>query len=101
MSPAIHARAEIRDAIKDRIGPVQAAADLIGVHVTNLYAFLRGSRLEPETAGKLRALLPSVADSTWADAFAPTPSEATVGHDAAHMEGANVAPPAVNDAEAA
>jgi hypothetical protein len=52
---------------------------------------------ETETA---RVLLAS-AKSWDSDVWGGCDHAATVGHDAAHMEGANVAPPAVNDAEAA
>ncbi len=64
------ARDRIREAIKDA-GGVYAVAAISGVHFTRIYAFLRGSGMEPGNASRLRAALPEVAADTWADVFAP------------------------------
>lgn len=73
MSTARQARQEIGDIIKAKPGGVYAVGTASGVHYTRIYAFLRGSAMEPENAGRLRAVLPEVRDALWADAFAPTP----------------------------
>jgi plasmid maintenance system antidote protein VapI len=90
------------DALARRIrkkGLPEVAA-LMGVsraHLTNILAGRR--RLTPEHVLCLEGLFPKIRASQWWSWVRS--SAATVGHDAAHMEGANVAPSSVNDAEAA
>lgn len=73
MVDSAQARKDIGDIIKARDGGVAGVAEVCGVHYTRIYAFLAGSRLEEPNAGKLRAALPEVPDTLWADAYAPMP----------------------------
>lgn len=77
------ARAVVEDAIRTRgvMGVYRAS----GVHFTRLYAFLKGSDLGPENAGKVRAAMPEVPEVVWLELCAPTPPPVTPApaHDAA------------------
>ncbi len=77
MDASSQAREQIAKIIKARTGGVAGLAEATGLHFTRIYAFLRGSGLDPDNAGKLRAALPEVAPSLWADAFAPVPASVT------------------------
>lgn len=67
--------AVICDAIRAR--GVTSVAPLSGVHLSRLYAFLKGSDLNPENRGRLRAVMPEVPDTVWLAFVAPVPAEAT------------------------
>lgn len=65
------ARETIKRAIKER--GVLRVYEASGVHFTRLYAFLKGSDLGPENAGKVRAVMPEIPDAMWLELCAPTP----------------------------
>jgi plasmid maintenance system antidote protein VapI len=78
-----------------------------GISRSHIKSLCIGQRfLTTESVERLRAVL-DVPARQWALALKERPFRrrrahaATVGHDAAHMEGAKVAPSSVNDAEAA
>lgn len=75
MATASQARETIGKVIKARDGGVYGLAAISGVHFTRIYSFLAGGGLGEENARKLRAALPEVDASAWADAFAPTATD--------------------------
>jgi hypothetical protein len=86
-----------------KAGGYREVSRLSGVseyHLRNAGTGRRGIGIA--SVAKLRPVLPKVPEKRWLEALGWSVSrKATVGHDAAHMEGANVAPSSVNDAEAA
>ena len=73
---------EAREIVKQAIqrrgkGAVLRVADASGINFVRLYAFMKGSDLSPENAGKLRAVLyDEVPPEVWLELCSPLPQEA-------------------------